>query len=88
MFVAKIYFQLHSNRNVTAVPVECLNVSLFCQPLPWPAPGGITQEVAVTQCRTEIEAQLNLGLCGKLDVVSAELTAAIDICVQDVQVGN
>ena len=38
----------------------------------------------MTSCRTEIEAELSAGLCG--NYVKAELTAAIDTCVEDVQV--
>lgn len=52
---------------------------------PWPTT-GLTYEVAVTSCRQEIEAKLGLGMCG--NVVSAQLTAAIDTCVEDVQVRN
>lgn len=50
----------------------------------WPTSTGITLEMAVTSCRSQIEANLSAGACGK--IVSADLTAAIDTCVEDVQV--
>ncbi|XP_025096161.1 uncharacterized protein LOC112565098 isoform X2 [Pomacea canaliculata] len=50
----------------------------------WPTSTGITLEMAVTSCRSQIEANLSAGACGK--IVSADLTAAIDTCVEDVQI--
>ena len=79
-----IYIYIYELKvNVREHSTHFWNTVAFFQIPPWPTT-GLTFEVAVTSCRQEIEAKLALGMCG--NVVSAQLTAAIDTCVEDVQV--